>query len=81
MKGYKKPLEMDDLWGMKDADKTNLVLGIFEKNMQAGIKKARRELEIRHRKRRHQSPITDQRNGLSKAQSQDVLVLVSHADH
>ncbi|KAL8187521.1 UNVERIFIED_CONTAM: Canalicular multispecific organic anion transporter 1 [Gekko kuhli] len=75
LKGYKKPLEMDDLWDLKDADKTSLVSGTFEKNMQAGIKKARRELEIRHRKRKHWSPINDQRNGLSKAQSQDALVL------
>ncbi|XP_015279485.1 PREDICTED: canalicular multispecific organic anion transporter 1 [Gekko japonicus] len=77
LKGYKKPLEMDDLWDLKDADKTSLVSGTFEKNMQAGIKKARRELEIRHRRRRHRSPINDQRNGLSKAQSQDALVLVN----
>ncbi|XP_077205501.1 ATP-binding cassette sub-family C member 2 isoform X2 [Paroedura picta] len=75
LKGYKKPLEMDDLWELKDADKTSRVSGMFEKNMQAGIKKAQRKLEIRHCQRRHRSPITDQMNGLSKAQSQDALVL------
>nr|XP_056705308.1 ATP-binding cassette sub-family C member 2 [Euleptes europaea] len=75
LKGYRKPLEMDDLWDLKGTDKTSVVLGTFGKNMQAGIKKARRKLEIRQRKRRHWSPITDHRNGLSKAQSQDVLVL------
>ncbi|XP_054838697.1 ATP-binding cassette sub-family C member 2 isoform X2 [Eublepharis macularius] len=75
LKGYKKPLEMDDLWDLNDADKANVVFGTFEKNMQTGIKKAQRELEIRHRKKRHRSPITDHRNGLSKAQSQDALVL------
>ncbi|XP_048361642.1 ATP-binding cassette sub-family C member 2 [Sphaerodactylus townsendi] len=75
LKGFRKPLEVDDLWDLKDTEKTGLVGGMFEKNMQAGIKKARRKLEIRQRKRRHRSPITNHRNGLSKAQSQDALVL------
>lgn len=68
---------MEDLWDLKDADKTQQVFGTFEKNMKAGVKKARRQLEIRHRKRKRHPATTDYRNGLSKAQSQDALVLVT----
>ncbi|KAJ6669153.1 hypothetical protein lerEdw1_007962 [Lerista edwardsae] len=75
LKGYRKPLEMEDLWDLKDADKTQQVFGMFEKNMKAGVRNARRQLEIRHRKRRRRLATTDYRNGLSKAQSQDALVL------
>ncbi|XP_066478250.1 ATP-binding cassette sub-family C member 2 [Tiliqua scincoides] len=75
LKGYRKPLEMEDLWDLKDTDKTQQVLSMFEKNMKAGIRKARRQLEIRHRKRKRRQATTDYRNGLSKAQSQDALVL------
>lgn len=68
---------MEDLWEMKEADKTQQVYGTFEKKMKTGVRKARRLLEIRHRKRKHHQATTDYRNGLSKAQSQDALVLVN----
>lgn len=67
---------MDDLWDLKDADKIRTVFGTFEKNMQTGVRKAQQKLAIRHRKRKRRSAATDHRNGLSKAQSQDALVLV-----
>ncbi|XP_062988537.1 ATP-binding cassette sub-family C member 2 [Elgaria multicarinata webbii] len=75
IKGYRKPLEIDDLWELKDEVKTQQMFGKFEKNMKAGVRKAQRALEIRRRKRKRHSVITDYRNGLSKAQSQDALVL------
>ncbi|CAI5775246.1 canalicular multispecific organic anion transporter 1 [Podarcis lilfordi] len=74
--GYRKPLEIDDLWDLKEEHKTGKILGSLEKNMTAGIKNAQRKLEIRQRKRKRHSAATDQHmNGLSKAQSQDALVL------
>ncbi|XP_063163042.1 ATP-binding cassette sub-family C member 2 isoform X2 [Candoia aspera] len=75
VKGYQKPLEIDDLWDMRDSDKTQQVFSTFEKNMKAGVRKAQRELEIWHRKRKLHLAATDLTNGLSKAQIQDALVL------
>lgn len=80
LKGYRKPLEIDDLWDLKEEHKTGKILGSLEKNMRAGIKNAQRKLEIRQRKRKLHSAAADQHmNGLSKAQSQDALVLVTTA--
>ncbi|KAM6442960.1 ATP-binding cassette sub-family C member 2 isoform 1-T1 [Liasis olivaceus] len=75
VKGYRKPLEIDDLWDLKDSNKTQWVFSTFEKNMKAGVRKAQRKLEIWHRKKKRHSFATDLTNGLSKAQSQDELVL------
>ncbi|KAH0623850.1 hypothetical protein JD844_007019, partial [Phrynosoma platyrhinos] len=75
VKGYRKPLEMEDIWELKDADKTQKVLGTFEKHMKTGVKKAQRALEIRQRKKKQHLAATDYRNGLSKTQSLDVLVM------
>ncbi|XP_070609092.1 ATP-binding cassette sub-family C member 2 isoform X2 [Erythrolamprus reginae] len=75
VKGYRKSLEMDDLWDLRDSEKTQLVFCTFEKRMKAGVRKAQRKLEIWHRKRKQHLAGTDLTNGLSKAQSQDTLVL------
>nr|XP_020658695.1 canalicular multispecific organic anion transporter 1 isoform X1 [Pogona vitticeps] len=75
VKGYRKPLEMDDVWDLRDADKTEKIFGTFDKHMKSGVRKAQRKLEIRQRKKKRHWAATDNRNGLSKAQSQDVLVL------
>ncbi|XP_062832445.1 ATP-binding cassette sub-family C member 2 [Anolis carolinensis] len=75
VKGYRKPLEMEDVFELKDADKTQKVLGMFDKHMKTGVKKAQWELEIRQRKTKQHSATNDYRNGLSKTQSLDVLVL------
>uniref|UniRef100_A0A8D0HEU4 Uncharacterized protein n=1 Tax=Sphenodon punctatus TaxID=8508 RepID=A0A8D0HEU4_SPHPU len=81
LKGYRKPLEMEDLWELKDKDKTQNIFGMFERNMRPGVRKARRALEKRHCRRRKKNPSPlpaagEHMNGLSKAQSQDMLVLV-----
>ncbi|KAL7990705.1 hypothetical protein Chor_014135 [Crotalus horridus] len=75
VKGYRKPLEIDDLWDLKDSEKTQQVFCTFEKSMKVGVRKAQRKLEIWHRKRKQHLTATDLTNGLSKAQSQDALVL------
>uniref|UniRef100_A0A8C3KM63 Canalicular multispecific organic anion transporter 1 n=1 Tax=Calidris pygmaea TaxID=425635 RepID=A0A8C3KM63_9CHAR len=72
-KGYRKPLEVEDVWELKDKDKTRAIYTTFEKNMKTAVKKAQAELEKRKRKRRRQEG--DHGNNMSKAQSQDVLVL------
>ncbi|ETE66837.1 Canalicular multispecific organic anion transporter 1, partial [Ophiophagus hannah] len=75
VKGYRKPLEIDDLWDLRDSEKTQQIFCTFEKNMKAGVRKAQRKLQIWHRKRKQRLAATDLTNGLSKAQSQDTLVL------
>ncbi|KAF7254040.1 Canalicular multispecific organic anion transporter 1 [Varanus komodoensis] len=73
VKGYRKPLQMEDLWELRDDMKTQHMLGKFEEKVKSGIRKARRALDLRKRKRHARA--TDHMNGLSKSQSQDVLVL------
>uniref|UniRef100_A0A8B9SE88 Canalicular multispecific organic anion transporter 1 n=1 Tax=Apteryx owenii TaxID=8824 RepID=A0A8B9SE88_APTOW len=51
-KGYRKPLEMEDLWDLKDKDKTKTISAILEKNMKTMVKKAQAEMEKRKRKKR-----------------------------
>ncbi|MEE6486330.1 hypothetical protein FKM82_014574 [Ascaphus truei] len=74
VKGYKNPLELEDLWELNEEDKTKHIYDEFEKHMKKDVNIARKELEKRRHKRAHkQSDI--QINGLSKAQSQDILVM------
>ncbi|EMP36462.1 Canalicular multispecific organic anion transporter 1 [Chelonia mydas] len=75
LKGYRKPLEMEDLWDLKENVKTQQIFSRFDRNMRAEVRKARRELERRRCKRSLREAAPDHRNGLSKAQSQDILVL------
>ncbi|NXJ71659.1 MRP2 protein, partial [Rostratula benghalensis] len=72
-KGYRKPLEIDDVWELKDKDKTQAIYTTFEKNMKTAVKKAQAELEKRKRKKRRREG--DHGNSMNRAQSQDVLVL------
>ncbi|RLW04172.1 hypothetical protein DV515_00005916 [Chloebia gouldiae] len=74
-KGYRKPLEIEDVWELKDKDKTKALYTAFEKNMRTAMQKARAELEKRKRKKRRQEGDPDHGNSMSKAQSQDILVL------
>ncbi|XP_063262505.1 ATP-binding cassette sub-family C member 2 [Prinia subflava] len=74
-KGYRKPLEIEDVWELKDKDKTKALYTAFEKNMKSAMQKARAELEKRKRKKRRRGGDPDYGNSMSKAQSQDVLVL------
>ncbi|CAM2117942.1 unnamed protein product [Caretta caretta] len=75
LKGYRKPLEMEDLWDLKENVKTQQIFSRFDRNMRAEVRKARRGLERRRCKRSLREAAPDHRNGLSKAQSQDILVL------
>uniref|UniRef100_A0A8B9QNC4 Canalicular multispecific organic anion transporter 1 n=1 Tax=Apteryx owenii TaxID=8824 RepID=A0A8B9QNC4_APTOW len=74
-KGYRKPLEMEDLWDLKDKDKTKTISAILEKNMKTMVKKAQAEMEKRKRKKRLRENDPDHGSNMSKAQSQDILVL------
>ncbi|KAF4791388.1 hypothetical protein TURU_130717 [Turdus rufiventris] len=74
-KGYRKPLEIEDVWELKDKDKTKALYTAFEKNMKTEMKKARADLEKRERKKRRRQGDPDLVNSMSKAQSQDILVL------
>ncbi|XP_027503762.1 canalicular multispecific organic anion transporter 1 [Corapipo altera] len=74
-KGYRKPLEIEDVWELKDKDRIQALHTAFEKNMKTAIRKAQAELEKRKRKKRHQKGDPDHGNNMTKAQSQDILVL------
>ncbi|XP_033917701.1 ATP-binding cassette sub-family C member 2 isoform X1 [Melopsittacus undulatus] len=74
-KGYRKPLEIEDVWELKAKDKTQSIYAVFEKNMKTAVRKAQAELEKRKRKKRRREGDLDHVNNISKAQSQDILVL------
>ncbi|XP_065528068.1 ATP-binding cassette sub-family C member 2 isoform X2 [Lathamus discolor] len=74
-KGYRKPLEIEDIWELKAKDKTQSIYNVFEKNMKTAVRKAQAELEKRKRKKRRREGDLDHVNNISKAQSQDILVL------
>lgn len=76
-KGYRKPLEIEDIWELKDKDKTQAIYAVLEKNMKTAVRKAQAELEKRKRKKRRREGDPDHGNNMSKAQSQDILVLVN----
>lgn len=75
-KGYRKPLEIEDIWELKGKDKTQAIYAVLEKNMKTAVRKAQAELEKRKRKKRCWEGDPDHGN-MSKAQSQDILVLVN----
>ncbi|XP_052656140.1 ATP-binding cassette sub-family C member 2 isoform X2 [Harpia harpyja] len=74
-KGYRKPLEIEDIWELKGKDKTQAIYTVLEKNMKTAVRKAQAELEKRKRKKRCREGDPDHGNNMSKAQSQDILVL------
>ncbi|XP_065602612.1 ATP-binding cassette sub-family C member 2 [Cyrtonyx montezumae] len=74
-KGHRKPLEVEDVWELRDKDRTQSIHATFEKNMKTALRKAQAELEKRKRKKRRRECDTEHMNGMSKAQSQDILVL------
>ncbi|KFV53613.1 Canalicular multispecific organic anion transporter 1, partial [Gavia stellata] len=74
-KGYRKPLEVEDIWELKSKDKTQAIYTVLEKNMKTAVRKAQAELEKRKRKKRRWEGDPDHGNDMSKAQSQDILVL------
>ncbi|XP_052533779.1 ATP-binding cassette sub-family C member 2 isoform X2 [Tympanuchus pallidicinctus] len=74
-KGHRKPLEIEDVWELKDEDRIQALYATFEKHMKTELRKAQAELEKRKRKKRRRERDTEHMNGMSKAQSQDILVL------
>lgn len=76
-KGYRKPLEIEDIWELKSEQKTQAMYAALEKNMKTAVRKAQAEMEKRKRKKRHRERDPDHENNLSKAQSQDILMLVN----
>ncbi|XP_040290618.1 canalicular multispecific organic anion transporter 1-like isoform X2 [Bufo bufo] len=73
VKGYRRPLVMEDLWDLKEEDQTKPIYEEFDKTMKAEVAKARNAMEKRRNKRKPKDG-TIEMNGLSKAQSEDVLV-------
>uniref|UniRef100_A0A8C5PJK7 Canalicular multispecific organic anion transporter 1 n=1 Tax=Leptobrachium leishanense TaxID=445787 RepID=A0A8C5PJK7_9ANUR len=73
MKGYKRPLEMDDIWELNEEDTTKTNYDVFDKHMKAEVKIAKMDLQERKEKRKYKDGAIEM-NGLAKAQSQDVLV-------
>ena len=78
LKGFRKPLMLDDVWDIEDAAKTKVLVSRFEKYMAEELQKARRAFQKRQKKKAKRNPGASM-NGLDKnqSQSQDVLVLVT----
>ncbi|NWU95637.1 MRP2 protein, partial [Upupa epops] len=73
-KGYHKPLEIEDIWELKSKDKIQAIYAALEKHMKTAVRRAQAELEWQKRKKRRKG-VADRGNNMSKAQSQDILVL------
>ncbi|XP_069836112.1 ATP-binding cassette sub-family C member 2-like [Dendropsophus ebraccatus] len=73
IKGYKRPLVMEDLWELSKENQSKHMYDAFEKVMKVEVAKARKELEKRRNNRKQKDGAIEM-NGLSKAQSQDVLL-------
>lgn len=71
--GYKRPLELEDLWELNKHDQTKVIYDSFDKHMKREVAKAKQELEKRRNKRKQKGNSIEM-NGLSKAQSQNVLL-------
>lgn len=74
MTGYKRPLELEDLWELNKHDQTKVIYDSFDKHMKREVAKAKQELEKRRNKRKQKGNSIEM-NGLSKAQSQNVLLV------
>ncbi|CAI9177984.1 unnamed protein product [Rangifer tarandus platyrhynchus] len=76
LKGFRKPLTLEDVWDIEDAAKTKALVSRFEKYMAEELQKARRAFQKRQKKKSKRNPGASM-NGLDKnqSQSQDVLVL------
>ncbi|XP_036593137.1 canalicular multispecific organic anion transporter 1 isoform X2 [Trichosurus vulpecula] len=75
VKGYRKPLTLEDVWELNEKEKTQEVSKIFEKYKEIEIKKAKRALQKRREKRKSQETSEAGMNGPNTSQSQDNLVL------
>ncbi|KAM5324056.1 ATP-binding cassette sub-family C member 2 [Glossophaga mutica] len=76
LKGYKRPLTLEDIWDVNEQSKTKMLVDKFETHMARELQKARRALQKRQWKNTQRDSGT-RLHGLSKNQSQrqDVLVL------
>ncbi|XP_049620339.1 ATP-binding cassette sub-family C member 2 [Suncus etruscus] len=72
LKGYKKPLTIEDIWEVYDEIKTKTLVSKFEACMARELPKARRALQRRQRKCPQQNSRTLDKN---HSQSQDDLVM------
>ncbi|KAM3913417.1 ATP-binding cassette sub-family C member 2 isoform 2-T2 [Leptodactylus fuscus] len=73
IKGYRRPLVMEDLWDLNKEDQTKNICESFEKTMKEEVAKAKKALEKRRNKRKQKDGAIEM-NGLNHAKSQDVLV-------
>jgi ATP-binding cassette subfamily C (CFTR/MRP) protein 2 len=78
LKGYKKPLALDDIWDVDEELKTKSVMSRFGVYMARDLQKAKQAFQRRQRKNSQWNPGATL-HGLNKnqSQSQDVLVLVT----
>nr|XP_020011854.1 canalicular multispecific organic anion transporter 1 [Castor canadensis] len=76
LKGYKKPLALDDIWDVDEELKTKSVMSRFGVYMARDLQKAKQAFQRRQRKNSQWNPGATL-HGLNKnqSQSQDVLVL------
>ncbi|XP_053524633.1 ATP-binding cassette sub-family C member 2-like, partial [Artibeus jamaicensis] len=76
LKGFKRPLTLEDIWDVDEQSKSKALVTKFETHMAKELLKARRALQKRQRKN-IQRDSGSRLRGLSKnqSQSQDVLVL------
>lgn len=78
LKGFKKPLTLEDIWDIDEETKTKTLVSRFEKYMAGELQKARQAFQKRQQKNSQWNPGA-RLHGLDKnqSQSQDVLVLVT----
>lgn len=78
LKGFKKPLTLEDIWDIDEETKTKTLVSRFEKYMARELQKARQAFQKRQQKNSQRNPGA-RLHGLDKnqSQSQDVLVLVT----
>lgn len=76
LKGYKRPLTLEDVWDIDEEFKAKTVVSRFEVHMTKELKKARKAFQKRQQKK-SQKNSGSRLQGLNKnqSQSQDVLVL------
>ncbi|MGH0139362.1 UNVERIFIED_CONTAM: hypothetical protein FKN15_009702 [Acipenser sinensis] len=72
LNGYKRPLEVEDLWDLNESDKTQAIFSEFEKTMNWEVKKAWKK---QNQRRKQDLQSDTQANRLAKSHSQDVLVM------
>ncbi|XP_057593148.1 ATP-binding cassette sub-family C member 2 [Hippopotamus amphibius kiboko] len=76
LKGFRKPLTLEDVWDVDEATKTKKLVSRFEKFMAGELQKARRAFQKRQQKKSQGKPGARLHDlDKNQSQSQDVLVL------